>query len=108
MVLTPFKVGHTFNVKNPAPKSLKSFVVYKFVWPGCNICYIDETTHHLTARIKERVEIDEKSYITENCFEIIGSISTQFWLKLKEVMLIIRKKPVFNKQQKHVIISIPV
>ena len=32
-----------YNVKDPIPKSLKSFVVYKFVSPGCNACYMGET-----------------------------------------------------------------
>ena len=51
-VPAPFKVAHMFNVKDPIPKSMKSFVVYKFVRPGCNACYIGETTRHLSPRIK--------------------------------------------------------
>ena len=102
--------------------SLKSFVVYKFVCPGCNACYIGETTRHLSKRIKENLETDKKSNIfahlvnnetckalsTENCFEIIESVSTPFKLKLKEAMHIIWKDPSLNKQQKHVSISITV
>ena len=110
------------NVKDPIPKFLKSFVVYKFVCPGCNACYIGETTRHLSTRIKEHLETDKKSHIfahlvnnetckalsTENCFEIIDSASFPFRLKLKEAMHIIWKKPSLNKQQKHVSISITV
>ena len=51
-VPAPFKVANMFNVKDPIPKSLKSFVVYKFVRPACNACYIGETTRHLSPRIK--------------------------------------------------------
>ena len=122
IVLTPFKVADMFNVKDPIPKSLKSFVVYKFVCPGCNACYIGETTRHLSTRIKEHLETDKKSHIfahlvnnetcrarcTENCFEIIDSAATPFRLKLKEAMHIIWKKPSPNKQQKHVSIPITV
>ena len=111
-----------FNVKDPIPKSLKSFVVYKFVCPGCNACYIGETTRHLSTRIKEHLETDKKFHIfphlvnnetckalsTKNCFEIIDSADTPFRLKLKEAMHIIWKKPSLNKQQKHVSISITV
>ena len=111
-----------FNVKDPIPKSLKSFVVYKFVCPDCNVCYLGETTRHLSTRIKEHSETDKKSLIfvhlvsndtckvlgAENCFEIIDSTSTPFRLKLKEAMHIIWKKPSLNKQQKHVSISITV
>ena len=56
IILTPFKVADMFNVKDPIPKSLKSFVIYKFVCPGCNACYIGETTRHLSTRIKEHLE----------------------------------------------------
>ena len=122
IALTSFKVTNMFNVKEPIPKSPKFFVVYKFVCPGCNACYIGETTRHLSTRIKEHLETDKKSNIfahlvnnetckalsTENCFEIIDSASTPFKLKLKEAMHIIWKKPSLNKQQKHVSISITV
>ena len=84
------------NVKDPVPKFLKSFVVYKFVCPGCNACYIGETTRRLSTGIKEHLEKDKKSHIfshhvnnetckalsTENCFKIIDSASTPFKLKL--------------------------
>ena len=111
-----------FNVKDTILKFLKSFVVYKFVCPGCNTCYIGETTRHLSTRIKEHLETDKKSHIfahlfnnetcmalsTENCFEIIDSASTPFKFKLKEAMHIIWKRPSLNKEQKHVSISITV
>ena len=122
IVLTPFKFTNMFKVKDPIPQFLESFVVYKFVCPGCNVCYIGETTRHLSTKIKEHLEKDKKSHIfahlvnnetckalsTENCFEIIDSASTPFKLKLKEAMHIIWKKPLLNKQQKHVSISITV
>ena len=126
IISTPFKVADMFNVKDPIPKSLKPFVDYKFVCPGCNVCYIGETTHHLSTRITEYLEANKKSHIfahfinnetcealsTKNCFEIIESTTTPFRLKLKEAMHIIWKKPspkpLLNKQQKHVSISITV
>ena len=121
-VWIPFETPDMFNVKNPIPKSLKSFVVYKFVSLDCNTCYLGEATRHLSTRIKEHLETDKKSHIfahlvnnetckalsTENCFEIIDSASTPFRLKLKEAMHIIWKKLSLNKQQKHVSISIAV
>ena len=89
------------NVKDPIPKFLKSFVVYKFVCPGRNACYIGETTRHLSTRIKEHLETDKKSHvfahlvnnetckalIIENCFEIIDSASTPFkgYLRYKTI-----------------------
>ena len=111
-----------FNVKDPIPNSLKSFVVSKFVCPGCNACYIGETIRHLSTRIREHLEMDKKSHIFAHlvnnetckslnikiCFEIIDSASAPFSLKLKEAMYIIWKKPSLNEQQKHVSISITV
>ena len=47
IVLTPFKVIDMVNMKDPIPKFLKSFVVYTFICPSCNVCYIGETTRHL-------------------------------------------------------------
>ena len=102
-----------FNMKDPVTKSLKSFVVYKFVCPGCNACYIGETTRQMLTRIKEHLEMDKKSHIfghlvnneickvlsTGNCFEIIDSTSPPFRLKLKEAIHIIGKKPSLNKQK---------
>ena len=89
------------NEKDPIPKFLKSFVVYKFVCPGCNACYIGETTSHLSTKIREHLETDKKSHIfahlvnnetckalsTENCFEIIDSASTPFkgYLRYKTI-----------------------
>ena len=46
-----------------------------------------------------------KAHSTENCFEIIDSVSTPFRLKLTEAMHIIWKKQSLNKQQQHVSIS---
>ena len=89
------------NVKDAIPKFLKSFVVYKFVCPGRNVCYIGETTRHLSTVIKKHLETHKKSHIlanlvynktckalsTENCFEIIYSASTPFkgYLRYKTI-----------------------
>ena len=76
----------------------------------------------MATKIKEHLETDKKSHIfvhvvnneiykalsTKNCFEIIDSASIPFKLKLKEAMHMSWKRPSFNKQQKHVIISITV
>ena len=117
IVFRPFKVGDLFSAKDAIPKLLRSFVVYKFVCPGCNVCYIGETTRHLSTRIEEHLEKDKKSHIfkhhckilsTPDCFQIIDSASSKFRLKLKEEMHITWTKPSLNRQLKHVSISITV
>ena len=83
-------------------KLLKSFVVYKFVCPGCSACYIGETTRHLSTRIEEHFKKDKKSHIFKpldenhhckslsnpDCFQVIDSASSKFRLKMKEAMYI--------------------
>ena len=69
IVFTPFQVGDLFSVKDAIPKLLKSFVVYKFVCPGCIACYIGETTRHLSTRIEKHLEKDKKSYISKHLNE---------------------------------------
>ena len=122
IVFTPFKLGDLYSVKDAIPKLLRSFVVYKFVCPGCNACYIGETTPHLSTRIEEHLEKDRKSHIfkhldenhncksldTPDCFQTIDSASRKFRLKLKEAMHITWTKPSLNRQLKHVSISITV
>ena len=122
IVFTPFKVSDLFSVKDAIPKLLKSSDVYKFVCPGCNACYIGETTCHLSTTVEEHLEkeklskifkhLDEnnncKSPSTPDCFQIIDSASSKFMLKLKEAMHITWTKPSVNRQLKHVSISITV
>ena len=38
-------------------------ILYKFVSPGCNACYIGKTTRHLSTRIKEYLETHKKPHI---------------------------------------------
>ena len=52
IIVNPFKVTEMLSVKDSIPKSLKSFVVYNFVCQDCNPCYIGETTHYFSTRIK--------------------------------------------------------
>ena len=52
IILTPFKIGEFFNVKDAIPDSRKSFVGYNFVCAGLNFCYIGKTTSNLIKKIK--------------------------------------------------------
>ena len=122
IVFSPFKVGNLFSVKGSVPKYLRSSVVYRFTCPGCNASYIGETTRYLTTGIKEQLESDSKSHIFKHldtnrkckklcnaeCFQIIDSATSSYRLKLKEAMYVTWKKPLLNKQVKHVSISITI
>ena len=38
IVFLPFKIGNLFSPKDPLPDNLRSYVVYKYICPGCNAC----------------------------------------------------------------------
>ena len=59
----PFKIGDLFSVKDAIPKLLKFFLDYKFVCPGCNVCYIGETNRHLSKGSKNISRKTKKSHI---------------------------------------------
>ena len=63
IVFTLFKFGDLFSVKDAISKLLKSYVIFKFVCPVVNACYIGETTGHLSTTIEEDFEKDKESDI---------------------------------------------
>ena len=67
-----YSVGITrfsISVKGCLLSGLKSFVVYKFVWAGCQCCSIGETKRHLLTRINENLVTDKKYHIFKQLFE---------------------------------------
>ena len=87
-------------------------VVYKFLCANCNVCYVGETSRHLTTRIKEHLSKDKASHIykhlegsndcrdkcNDTCFSILDRSGTSYGLKLKEAIHISLLKPELNKQ----------
>ena len=122
IVFLSLKVGDLSNVKESVPKYLRSFVVYRFTFPGYNTSYIGEKNCLLTTRNNEHLEIDSKSHIYKDlktnrnskelcdteCFEVIESASSSYRLKLKEAIHITWEKPSLTKQVKHISISITI
>ena len=122
LVFTPTKLGDCFSNKDPLPKDLKSFVVYKFICAGCNTCYVGETKRHLKTRISEHLGNDKNSHIlkhlqenasckqvcNKDCFTIIDNATSSFRLKIKEAIHIKWLKPDLNKQVNHVSMTITV
>ena len=58
VVLTPFKISTKFWYKDPLPFHLQSFIVYKFIYANCKVCYMGERTRHFITRIKEHLQKD--------------------------------------------------
>ena len=118
---SPFKIGSLFSTKDKVLDELKSFVVYLYVCPNCNIRYIGETTKHLPTRIKEHQSATSsniyqhliknnacKMKYSQECFKIIDSAKTKFSLKLKEAIYIKWESPELNRQLTHINLSIVV
>ena len=87
-------------MKDSVPFDLRSYVVYKFACGSCKPDYIGRKKRHLSTRIKEHLETDEKSHVykhlnesqrckalsNSDCFSILGYATTQYSLSIKEGM----------------------
>ena len=63
LIFKTSKIGEYFSAKDKVPKQLLSMVVYKFVCANCNVCYVGETSRHLTTRVKEHLLSDKSSHV---------------------------------------------
>ena len=93
-----FKIRNMFSVKDPIPPELHSRVVYKFTCAGCNACHIEETSRHLSVRVREHLERDRTSHFfqhltqseecrrhcSETCFSVLDTAPNRYQLFLKE------------------------
>ena len=107
------------NLKDSIPKFLQFYVVYQVTCVGCNACCIGETRNHLKTRTEGHLGKDKNSQLLKenphcrqvsnfDCFDVINRDTSHFRLQLKEVMHITWKKPILNKQIKHVTLTISV
>ena len=55
---SPFKIKNLLSVKDHVPRSLRSYVVYRFKCTGCNYVQIGETSQHLSTRVREYIFTD--------------------------------------------------
>jgi len=112
LVFSSYKIKNFFSFKDPIPNALKSFVVYQFTCAGCKSRYIGETTRHFSTRIKEHTLTDRNSHVfkhlnnsvdckssySNDCFKILDSARTAYFLKVKEGIYIKHLKPELNAQ----------
>ena len=98
LVFSSFKIGNMFGMKDPIPRGLRRCVVYKFLWAGCNVCYVGETSQRLSTRVREHLVRDRTSHIfrhlnnspqcrtlnSDECFSPLDYDSRTFQLKIKE------------------------
>ena len=102
------KLVKAFHFKDRIPKELTSGVVYKFQCGLCNESYYGECVRHLNVRIGEHIGISpltKKGSAVSNrlllCnhspsfenFSVLTKKNKKFLLELKEILLIMRDKP---------------
>ena len=86
-----------FRLKDLVVTELRSRVVYKFSCASCCACYVDETSRHLSTRIREHLTRDRASHIyqhlqqsvecrslcSDKCFSIINHATLPPNIKLR-------------------------
>ena len=107
---TPKTIGSYFPFKNNIKsKNSEALVVYKLTCKTCNASYIGKTERILSLRVDEhRKSADsacnqheannEGHFIDYEGIEIVDRATTDFKLKVKELLHILKQKPILNKQ----------
>ena len=54
-----FKIKNLLSVKDHVPRSLRSYVLYRFNSNGCNYVQIGDTSQHLSIRVREYIFTDK-------------------------------------------------
>ena len=114
-------LGNFFRFKDKVLFNLRSNVVYKFLCGRCNATYYGETCQHLNIRFGEHSGVSpltrKKSkakkttaikdhmlfcnhVVSLEDFKILASSNSEFHLKIKESLLILRDKPELNRNEK--------
>ena len=105
-----------FGVRDPIPRGLPTCVVYKFLCIGCNVCYVGESSRHLSTRVCERMVSDKNSHVfrhlqssqhcrtlcSDECFSNLYHASPTLKLKIKESILIQWGQATLNHQLYHI------
>ena len=73
-----FKIGNMFGVKDPIPRGLCTFVVYKFLWAGCNAYHVGETSRHLSTRVSKHLVSDRTSHILRRLDITLHNVASLF------------------------------
>ena len=95
-----FEVGNRFGMKDPIPRGLRTCEVHKFLYAGCNACYVGETSRHLSTRVREHLVSYRTSHsfrhlpnsqqccilCSDECFSILDHASATLPLKIKEAI----------------------
>ena len=115
---SPCKLRSLFHFKDTLDKKIRSDLVYRYTCSNCNFTYYGKTYRHFFTRAAEhmgisnltekRVKNVKQSAVSEHLlqcvcsinfddFDILASETNNFRLLIKERLLIMRGKPVLNR-----------
>ena len=114
------RLANFFRFKDKTPLCLRSNIVYKFTCGRCNATYYGETCHHFkvtvgehsgispltnkrskskkSTAVKDHMLICDQPVSFDN-FKVLASSNSEFHLKIKESLLILRDQPILNKNK---------
>ena len=113
------RVSNAFRFKDQIPKCLNSMLLYKFTCNTCNSVYIGKTKRHYLVRQFEHLGLSvftnkalkysdkDATAIRKHChhqnhvnctdnFKIMGNSVNNYFLQLKESLLILKLRPTLN------------
>ena len=119
---SPRKLRNLFTFKDKLPIRLRSKILYRFTCNGCNSIYLGKTKRHFLVRACEHLGVSLRTgkkytynpnnsnnsrildhlHQSEECtgdltnFEIIGKANNDYFLRIKESLLIQKFKPSLN------------
>ena len=117
------KINNYFKLKDKTPRHLQSNIVYSVKCLNCEAEYIGKTTQHIDARIYQHKIVKDgqhgliKSHITEHAqrlrhkidwqnYSVLARASNDYYLKIKETLLIKERMPIMNNNETSVILNL--
>ena len=116
-------INNYFKLKDKTPRHLQSNIVNSVKSLNCEAEYVGKTTQHIDARIYQHkiVKDDQhgltESHITEHAqrlrhkidwqnYSVLARASNDYYLKIKETLLIKERMPIMNNNKTSVILNL--
>ena len=114
------KIRNYFKLKDKTPRHLQLNIVYLLKCLACEAEYVGKTSQHIDARIYQHKMVKDgqhgltKSHITEYAqrlrytidwqnYSVLARASNDYYLKIKETLLIKERMPIMNNNETSVI-----
>ena len=117
------KISNYFKLNDKTPRHLQSNIVYSVKCLDCEAKYVEKTIQHIDARIylykmvKDGQHGLTKSHITEHAqrlrhkidwqnYSVLARASNDYYLKIKETLLIKERMPITNNNETSIILNL--